>query len=69
MQITLSRSMLETIDAVVAHAARKCEILEIYKASTAIQKMHLSDKVALEDIMNEILIRARPNTAFSFQPL
>ena len=63
MQITLSRQMLESITKLVSHVHSKCEMLDVFQAATAIQQLHYLDNVALEDIVNEIVLRATPGTA------
>jgi hypothetical protein len=68
MHITLSQHMLESINKLILQTHSNCEILDIYKAATKLQQIHPRDNVALEDIMHEILLRAKPNTAISFVP-
>ena len=63
MQITLSRQMLESITKLISHAHSRCEMLDVFQAATAIQQLHYLDNVALEDIVNEIVLRAEPGTA------
>ena len=68
MQITLSRQMLESITKLVSHVHSKCEMLDVFQAATAIQQLHYLDNVALEDIVNEIVLRATPGTAMMLAP-
>ena len=65
MQVTLSHQMIESINELV-HSQSMCEILDIYQAAANLQQLHPRDNVALEDIMNEILVRVKPGTAVSF---
>ncbi len=66
MQIILSQHMLNSIDTSVSQAHSKSEILDVYQEAIAIQKLHPHDNVALEDIVSELIHRAKPNTAMSF---
>ncbi len=68
MRIILSEQMQESIFQLVSHPRLRNEVLEVYEAAMALQKMHLQDNVALEDIVDGILRQVRGNTAIWFEP-
>jgi hypothetical protein len=63
MQIHISPSMHETIVNQVQRVREEKSILEIYKVAEGIRCLHIEDNIALEDIVEALLLEAGSKVA------
>lgn len=68
MVINFSPDMLRSIDIAIERCRRLDEMVDVYGTAEAVQKLHFEDNVALEDIINQVVLRAGANVALGFLP-
>jgi hypothetical protein len=66
MQISLSPEMLKSIDSQVQEARGRGVILDIYRVAETIRVKHIDDNIALEDIIEKIVLIAGSNFPVEF---
>ena len=67
MNILLSSGMMKSIFNHIEKARGKREILDVYKAAEMIRLEHLDDNVALEDIIEKIVLNAGSSLPIEFK--
>ena len=67
MNILLGSGMLNSILDHIEKARGKREILDVYKAAEMIRLEHISDNVALEDIIEKIVLTAGSTLPMEFR--
>ena len=67
MNILLSPGMLKSIFNHIEKAREKREILDVYKAAEMIRLEHIDDNVALEDIIEKIVLNAGSGLPIEFK--
>ena len=66
--IVLSRKMRTAISAVVAAAAEQRQLVQVYAEAEKIRRANLADNVALEEIVEALMIKAAGGPGYSFDP-
>jgi hypothetical protein len=66
MQILFSEAMLKSIESHIQEARGKGAILDVYRTAEIIRVKHLADNVALEDIIEQIVLNAGSNLPVEF---
>ncbi len=66
MQILFSQAMLESIESHIQEARRTGAILDVYRIAEIIRVRHIDDNVALEDIIEKIVLHAGTNLPVEF---
>ncbi len=66
MQISFSQAMLESIESLIQEARGRGAILDVYRIAEIIRVKHIDDNVALEDIVEKIVLNAGPNLPVEF---
>ena len=66
MQIFFSPEMLKSIDSQVQEARGRGVILNIYRVAEIIRVKHIDDNIALEDIIEKIVLIAGSNFPIEF---
>ena len=66
MQISLSPEMLKSIEGHIQEARRTGAILDVYRIAEIIRVKHIDDNVALEDIIEKIVLHAGTNLPVEF---
>lgn len=66
MQISFSRAMLKSIESHIREARGRGAILDVYRTAEIIRVKHLDDNVALEDIIEKIVLNAGSNLPVEF---
>lgn len=67
MNIQLSSGMMKSIFQHIEKARGKREILDVYKAAEMIRLEHIDDNVALEDIIEKIVLNAGSSLPIEFK--
>jgi hypothetical protein len=67
MNILLSSGMMKSIFQHIEKARGKREILDVYKAAEMIRLEHIDDNVALEDIIEKIVLNAGSSLPIEFK--
>ena len=67
MKILLSSGMLNSILNHIEKARGKREILDVYKAAEMIRLEHISDNIALEDIIEKIVLTTGSSLPMEFK--
>ena len=67
MNIILSSGMMKSIFQHIEKARGKREILDVYKAAEMIRLEHIDDNVALEDIIEKIVLNAGSSLPIEFK--
>lgn len=67
MNIQLSSGMMKSIFQHIEQARGKREILDVYKAAEMIRLEHIDDNVALEDIIEKIVLNAGSSLPIEFK--
>lgn len=67
MNIILSSGMMKSIFQQIEKARGKREILDVYKAAEMIRLEHIDDNVALEDIIEKIVLNAGSSLPIEFK--
>lgn len=67
MNILLSSGMMKSIFSHIEKARGKREILDVYKAAEMIRLEHIDDNVALEDIIEKIVLNAGSSFPIEFK--
>ena len=67
MEIQFSPGMMKSIFTHIEKARGKHEILDVYKAAEMIRLEHLDDNVALEDIIEKIVLNAGSSLPIEFK--
>lgn len=67
MNIQLSSGMMKSIFQHIETARGKREILDVYKAAEMIRLEHIDDNVALEDIIEKIVLNAGSSLPIEFK--
>jgi hypothetical protein len=67
MNILLSTGMMKSIFQHIEKARGKREILDVYKAAELIRLEHINDNVALEDIIEKIVLNAGSSLPIEFK--
>ena len=67
MNILLSSGMMKSIFNHIEKARGKREILDVYKAAEMIRLEHIDDNVALEDIIEKIVLNAGSSLPIEFK--
>ena len=67
MNILLSSGMMKSIYNHIEKARAKREILDVYKAAEMIRLEHIDDNVALEDIIEKIVLNAGSSLPIEFK--
>lgn len=67
MNIVLSSGMMKSIFSHIEKARGKREILDVYKAAEIICLEHIDDNVALEDIIEKIVLNAGSSFPIEFK--
>jgi hypothetical protein len=67
MDIQLSSRMMKSIFNHIEKARGKREILDVYKAAEMIRLEHIDDNVALEDIIEKIVLNAGSSLPIEFK--
>lgn len=67
MNILLSSGMMKSIFSHIEKARGKREILDVYKAAEMIRVEHIDDNVALEDIIEKIVLNAGSSFPIEFK--
>jgi hypothetical protein len=67
MNILISPGMLKSIFSHIEKARGKHEILDVYKAAEMIRLEHIDDNVALEDIIEKIVLNAGSSLPIEFK--
>ena len=66
MEIKLSRKMLASIDEHIIQIRGAHSIIDVYKTAEIIRLKHISENVAREDIMDQLVLRACSNAVIEF---
>ena len=66
MQISFSPAMLKSIENHVQEARGRGAILDVYRIAEFIRVKHIADNVALEDIIEKIVLAAGSNLPVEF---
>lgn len=66
MQISLSQAMLKSIEGHIEEARGRGAILDVYRIAEIIRVKHIDDNVALEDIVERIVLGAGSNLPVEF---
>ncbi len=66
MQISFSQEMLRSIDRYIREARGKGVVLDVYKIAEVVRVEHIDDNVALEDIIEKIVLNAGSNLPMEF---
>lgn len=66
MQISFSQAMLKSIESHIHEARGRGAILDVYRIAEIIRVEHLDDNVALEDIVEKIVLNAGSNLPVEF---
>lgn len=67
MNILLSPGMLKSIFSHIEKARVNREILDVYKAAERIRLEHIDDNVALEDVIEKIVLNAGSSLPIEFK--
>ncbi len=67
MNILLSSGMMKSIFNHIEKARGKREILDVYRAAEMIRLEHIDDNVALEDIIEKIVLNAGSSLPIEFK--
>ena len=67
MNILLSPGMLKSIFSHIEKARVKREILDVYEAAERIRLEHIDDNVALEDVIEKIVLNAGSSLPIEFK--
>jgi hypothetical protein len=67
MNILISPGMLKSIFSHIEKARVKREILDVYKAAEMIRLEHIDDNVALEDIIEKIVLNSGSSLPIEFK--
>ena len=67
MDIQFSPGMMKSIFTHIEKARGKREILDVYKAAEMIRLEHIEDNVALEDIIEKIVLNAGSSLPIEFK--
>jgi hypothetical protein len=65
---TLTPKVLSEIDAAVAAARRTGSLIRIYAEAENIRRSNLADNIALEDIVEELMIQCACGQGFELDP-
>jgi hypothetical protein len=66
MQISFSQAMLKSIESHIQEARGRGAILDVYRIAEIIRVKHIDDNVALEDIVEKIVLNAGSNLPVEF---
>ena len=66
MQISFSQAMLKSIESYIQEARARGAILDVYRIAEIIRVKHIDDNVALEDIVEKIVLNAGSNLPVEF---
>jgi hypothetical protein len=66
MEFQLSRAMLASIDKQIPIIRKANRILDVYNAAEVIRVKHITDNIAREDIIAELILRADLNAILGF---
>jgi hypothetical protein len=66
MQISFSQAMLKSIESHIQEARGEGTILDVYRIAEIIRVKHIDDNVALEDIIEKIVLNSGSNLPVEF---
>jgi hypothetical protein len=66
MQISFSQQMLKSIDGHIRQARGRGIVLDVYRIAEIVRVEHIDDNVALEDIIEKIVLNAGSNLPMEF---